>query len=858
MNQKKFWPPRFIWFILRWFADDEMLASMEEDLEVRCAKAAEKHGLFLAGFSCHFQGLLLLISFSLESFLWGLAMFRNYLKVAFRHIKRKKVYSFINVFGLTIGMTCFILIGLWVKDELSFDRFHRNRERIFRILNRTPDGSAYFQITYALGPALKAGYPEVEEACRVWLWYGSHIKYKDKIYAERNIYLADPSFFKIFSFPFIKGNPETALLDKYSIVLTEEMVRKYFGDEEDPIGKVLHLALLEGDFTVTGVIENIPMNSHLRFDFIGRIEFLGEDRLARWGEWSGPNYILLRPGVYPVDFETKISGIYKENVSPETTYVPELQPLSRVHLYEPGRPGQVKKVAMFSVVAVFILLMACINFMNLATAQSSRRALEVGMRKVIGALRRQIIRQFLGEAILIAFFALFLALIAVEALLPHFNRFTGKALVLLSGANIPLVLTLLVVALGTGFLAGSYPSLFLSTFQPVQTLKSQYSFRNRGGGIRKALIVVQFAISVGLIVCTLLVSSQLRFIQKRDLGLDRDHIVMAYVYPVLMPKFEAFKNVLLAQPEIKNVTSAAQLPFRIGENIQINWEGNQTNEMMSMDYTCVDYDFFETFHMEILQGRSFSKNFPTDEKTACLINETAAKRMGMENPIGMNIYMAHPAWPESFRTTHVIGVVSDFHARSLHTAIQPFVFRMYKPWHQFAFVKIDGAKMREALAYIEEAYKTYSQGIPFEYLFLDEVFDQQYTSERQLGELFNGFSLLSVVIACLGLFGLASYMTEQKTKEIGIRKILGASIPGIVAITTQEFLKWILLANLIAWPIAYFVMSKWLQEFAYKINIGPLVFVLSAGLTVIVAVVTVSYHSLKAALANPVDSLRYE
>jgi putative ABC transport system permease protein len=600
------------------------------------------------------------------------------------------------------------------------------------------------------------------------------------------------------------------------------------------------------------------MNSHLRFDFIGRIEFLGEDRLARWEEWSGPNYVLLQPSASVDDFETKIAGIYKENLSPATTYVPELQPLSRVHLYELGRPGQIKKVTMFSVIALFILLMACINFMNLATAQSSKRSKEVGMRKVIGALRRQIIRQFLGEAVLIAFFALLLSLIIVEAVLPNFNQFTGKALVLLSGASFPLVLTLFLVTLGTGILAGSYPSIFLSAFQPVQTIKSQHSFRNKGGGIRKVLIVVQFAISVGLIVCTLLVSHQLRYIQKRDLGLDRDHIVAAYVYPTLIPRFEAFKNVLLTQQGIKYVTSAAQPPFRVGENIQIDWEGNPTDQTFSADYTCVDYDFFRTFNMQIIRGRTFSKEFVTDEKTACVINEAAAQRIGLDNPVGTNIYMNHPAWPESFRPARVIGVVRDFHSRSLHTAIRPFIFRMYKPWQQYAFIKIDGSQIPTALSSIEEAYKTYSPGIPFDYMFLDEVFNQQYTSERQLGNLFNGFSLLSVVIACLGLFGLASYTTEQKTKEIGIRKVLGASIPGIVAMTTREFLKWIMVAILLAWPIAYFVMSKWLQDFAYKVNIGPMVFLLSAGLTLIIAVLTVSYHSMKAALANPVDSLRYE
>ena len=857
MNKKEFRPQRWIWFILRCFADDDMLDSIKEDLEVRCAKAAEKYGSVQTRLLCSLQGILLLVSFSIESFFWGITMFRNYVKVAFRHIKRRKVYSFINILGLTIGMACFILIGLWVKDELSFDRFHQKKDRIYRILNRTQDGNAFSSITYALGPALKAEYPEVEETCRAWLWAGSHVKYKDKIYAEGDIYLADPGFFKIFSFPFLEGNPETALNDMYSVVLTEETAQKYFGDE-NPLGKVLTVAAMEGDFTVSGVIENIPMNSHLRFDIIGRIEFLGEDRLARWEEWSGPNYVLLHPGASANEFASKIAGIYKKNVSPDTTYVPELQPLSRVHMFEPGRPGQVRKVTMFSVIAVFILLMACINFMNLATAQSSRRSLEVGMRKVIGALRRQIIRQFLGEAVLIAFFALILAMITVEAVLPYFNQFTGKSLVLLSEASFPLVLTLVLVTLGTGILAGSYPSLFLSAFQPVQTLKSQHSFRNKGGGIRKALIVVQFAISVGLIVCTLLVSSQLRYIQKRDLGLTRDHVIVSYVYPVLNPRFEDFKNLLLTHPGIQNVTSAAQLPIGIGENIQIDWEGNPTDDMMSVDYTCVDYDFFKTFNMQILQGRPFSKEFATDEETACIINEAAAQRMGLDNPIGTNIYMNHPAWPESFRPARVIGVVRDFHARSLHTAIQPFVFRMYKPWHQFAFIKIDRTQIQEALTRIKGAYETYSPGIPFDYLFLDEAFNRQYSSERQLGELFNGFSLLSVIIACLGLFGLASYTTEQKTKEIGIRKVLGASIPGIVVMTAREFLKWILIANLLAWPISYFVMSKWLKDFAYKVSIGPLVFLLSAGLTLIVAVLTVSYHSLKAALANPVDSLRYE
>ncbi len=784
-------------------------------------------------------------------------MLKNYLMIAWRTLRRHKGYSLINITGLAIGLACFILIGLWVKDELSFDRFHQKKDRIYRILNRTQDGQSIYSITYALGPALRERYSEVEESCRVWPYISSPVRYKDKIFEERNIYLADPSYFKIFSFPFIKGDSDTALADKYSVVLTEETARKYFGNE-DPIGKVFHVAIMEGDFKVAGIIADIPLNSHLRFDFIGRIEFLGEDRLARWEEWTGPTYLLLRPGASPDEFESAIKDIYKKNIGPDETYVPILQRLTEVHLYEFGRPGQVKKVYLFSVIAVFILLMACINFMNLATAQSFRRAKEVGMRKVIGALRRQLARQFLEEAVFIALLSLSLAVVIVETILPYFNQFTGKSMALLSGANFGLILTLLLITLGTGILAGSYPALFLSSFQPAQTLRYRFSSEERGGGIRKVLTVVQFAISVGLIVCTLTVAGQLRFIQSKDLGLDRHHVVIHSVYPALAPRFETYKNFLLTQPGVRQVTSAAQLPTRVGENIQINWEGNPTGDTISADYTCVDYDFFETFDMKILQGRAFSKEFPTDETMACVINETAAERMGLDNPVGTNIYMGHPAWPESFRRARVIGVVRDFHARSLHTTIRPFVFRMYRPWHQYAFIKIDGTRIEQTLGRIKAAFETYSPGIPFSFEFLDDAFNRQYLPEHKLSQLFNGFSLLSVIIACLGLFGLASYTTEQKTKEIGIRKVMGASIPGIVTLTAREFVKWIAAANLVAWPLAYYVMHKWLQEFAYRMSIGPAIFLLSAGLSLLVALMTVAYHSLKAAVANPIDSLRYE
>jgi putative ABC transport system permease protein len=857
MKDKEFRFSRFARSLLRRYADEEMVLSAEEDLAVRYGVALKEKGVLQARVQSVFQTTSLFFSFFVETIIWRMTMFRSYLKVALRALRRQKGYSFINIMGLTIGMVCFILIGLWVKDELSFDRFHEKKDRIFRVVNKTQGGDFIPSPTYALAPALKSLYPEVEEFARIWPWYGSLVTYGDKKFEEDNICLTDPGFFRMFTFPFIKGNPDTALKNMDSIVITESTAKKYFGNE-DPIGQALNLNRENSDFIVTGIIEDIPPNSHIQFDFITRVELLGEDRLARWEEWMGPCYILLRPNVSPEAFTAKIEGIYKEYVRPEATFLPILQPLTKVRLYERVRPGSVKTVAIFSVIAVFILIMACVNFMNLTTARSTRRAREVGMRKVIGAVRPQLIRQFLGEAMVVAFLSLALSLIVVEIALPQFNLFTGKSLTLLSKANLSIIITLFFVTVLTGLLAGSYPAFYLSSFRPVYTLKSQARFGTKGSGMRKLLIVFQFVISVGLITCTLVVTKQLRFIKTHDIGIDRENVVILINNPTLQTKFDAFKHELLTIPEIRHVTSAAQGPTNIGQSITIDWEGNPNEDMLNIDYTVVDYDFFKTFNMEITKGRGFSQEFASDEREACVITETTAMRMGLEDPIGKTIYMAHPAWPESFRRAHVIGVVKDFHSRSLHSSMWPFVFRMYRPWHTFIFIKLDGTRIPETLAKIESTFKSHTENYPYRYFFYEDFYDRQYQPEWRLGRLFNGFSLLSIVIACLGLFGLGAYMAEQKTKEIGIRKVLGASIPGIVTLTAKEFIKWIAIANLIAWPLAYLVMRGWLQDFAYKVSIGPMIFIFAAGLTLFIAFMTISYHSIKAALANPVDSLRYE
>jgi putative ABC transport system permease protein len=784
-------------------------------------------------------------------------MLKNYLKIALRNIVRQKGYSFINIAGLTLGLACFILIGLWVRDELSFDRFHEKKDRIFRIMNKVQSGDLISTPTYALAPALKEEYPEVEETSRVWPWAGSLVRSGDMRFEENRICLADPGFLRMFTFPLLKGDPDAALANKNSIVLTETTARKYFG-EEDPLGKVLFLDEYNAEFVVSGMIEDIPPNSHIQFDLLARVELLGEERLARWQEWTGPCYVLLRPGTSGADFTAKIADIYKRHVNPEATFTPVLQPLTQVHLYQSGRPAGLQKVLLFSLIAVFILVMACVNFMNLSTARSARRAKEVGIRKVTGARRPQLVRQFLGEALVISLIALFLALALVEAFLPQFNLFAGKSLSLHSNTGILMVLALFLVVLATGLLAGSYPALFLSSFSSAETLTQRSGFRGRGAAVRKGLIVFQFAISVGLLTCTLVAARQLHHIQTMDLGLDREHIIVLSNNPGLRQNFETFRNDLVREPSIRSVTSAAQGPTWVGQSFAINWEGNPPENMLPVDYTVVDYDFFQTFGMTMVRGRAFSREFPADEEGACIINETAVKRMGVENPLGMTIYMANPAWPESFRRARVIGVVKDFNARTVHTAIPAFVFRMYKPWHQYVFIKVDGARIPEALERIETAFERRSPDYPFRYVFYDEAFNRQYASERQLGTLFKAFGLVSIFISCLGLFGLASYTAEQKTKEIGIRKVLGASVPGIITLTAKEFLKWVAVAHLIGWPVAYFIMSQWLREFAYRVGIGPVIFLLSAGLTLLVAILAVGYQAVRAALANPADSLRYE
>ncbi|HEX9974328.1 MAG TPA: ABC transporter permease [bacterium] len=784
-------------------------------------------------------------------------MFKNYLKIALRNIKKHKGFSFINVTGLAIGMAICILMLLWVRDELSFDRFHENGDQIYRVVSEihTADHiSRNARTPNPLGLTLKAKYPEIINFVRFQGFDQWLVKYEDKSFINDNLGTADPSFFEMLSFPFIKGDPKTALKDKNSIVITENMAKKYFGDE-DPMGKVLKI--LE-DFTVTGVIKNIPENSHFHFDCIFPIEIMESFWETNFDDWRAIRfytYLQLGKNNSGEMVSQKIANVVRDHLPSSNTKI-YLQPLRDVHLrsdfewdLDNYAQGSMTYIYIFTLVAFCILLLACINFMNLSTARSMQRAKEVGMRKVSGAQRSDVIKQFFGESILLTFIALFLALILTELILPVFNNLSGKQLSLEFFNNFGFLIGLLGIALLTGIISGSYPAIFLSRFHPAEVLKgvSHWS-TNRGTSLRKILVIFQFALTTILIIGTTVIYNQVNYIRNKNLGFNRDHIITFGSHHM---NYEPFKNELLKNPNILSMTQSQAPNLQPWGVIGFNWEGQTPDQKDIMLYPVqVDYDYLKTFNIKMAEGRFFSKEFSTDATQAVVINETAAKVLGMKSPLGKKI--SH----EQLQGT-IIGVIKDFHQSSLHNQIEPLIFHIPEEFHLIC-AKLNSKNISKTLALIEKTWKKFVPNYPFTYEFLDKTIDNQYKAEQKISTIFKYFTILAIFIACLGLFGLASFMTEQRTKEIGIRKVLGASISGILFLLTREFTKWVLFANLIACPIAYLAMNKWLQNFAYRINLGVWIFVLSAVIALIVALVTVGYQAIKAALANPVESLRYE
>ena len=788
-------------------------------------------------------------------------MFRNHLKVALRNVRRNLAFSMINVSGLAIGMACCILILLWIQDELSFDRFHRHADRLGRVIVEVEhSGQRPWAVTEApLSLALKEAYPNIVQSTRMQLGRRFRVTYGEKqFYETRNIF-ADPAFFDMFTFPLIKGNPVTALSGKRSVVITEKAAQKYFGSA-DPMGKTLNFND-RFDLQVTGILQDIPKNSHLQFDFVlpfNWLEDLGQD-IQNWGNFNFFTYVLLEKGISAEEVSQKISG-YLQTIAPGNDRRLFIQPLEQIHLCSTFEYDDLavnnsdyKYVFIFASIALFVLFIACINFMNLTTARSSNRAKEVAMRKVVGAERKDIIRQFFGESLAFTFFSFGLALALVILFLPFFNDLSGKQLSLDFADNIWIPAGLVGIAVFTGLLSGAFPSIYLSSFQPGKVLKRTMTADPKSSHYRKALVVVQFSLSIILIIATTIVDNQIDYIRNRTLGFEKENLIYMPLVGEIRRQFETIRNEWLRNPDISGITASSNLPS-FGRNWaagSLNWDGKDPSEKIIMQGVDVDYDFFETLGMQIVEGREFSREFPTDETGGVILNETALNTMGIQSPVGKRFSIG--GWQGT-----IVGIVRDYNFKSLHNRIEPLIHVMINRQLNFMFIRIKSQNLSGTIKFLQNQWESHNPQFPFEYGFVDTLLGNLYTSEEKVRTIVNSFTFLAIFVSCLGLFGLAFYLTERRTKEIGVRRILGASVPKIVMMLSKDFLKWVLIANIIAWPVAYYFMDRWLQNFAYRAGTNIGTFVLSGALALVIALLTVSYQTVKAATASPSDSLRYE
>jgi len=794
------------------------------------------------------QVVYAIVAYSKLSACIGAAMLKNYFKITWRNIKNSKVYSFINIMGLAVGMACCILILLWVQDELSYDKFHENYSDIYRTIPELQNNKVSSN-PLALAAVFKEQYPEVREITRFcsrnWLF-----KYGDKIFNENGA-MVDAEFLKVFTFPLIKGTPETVLKGRESIVLSESAAARYLGTQ-DPIGKSI-LINNNTELIVTGILKDVPSNSHLQFDFLASMTLQGDREHTSWS-YEARTYALLDKNVNIQSFAEKISGFVMEHDKrTNQTVVLHIQPLSKVHLYSLNGTDPIIYVYIFLTIAIAILIIACINFINLSTARSNTRAKEIGMRKVVGAERSDLIRQFIGESMILSAIALLVSVGLVSLLLPAFNNLAQKELALNFTDNISTLFLLIGIILFTGLASGSYPAFLLSSFKPANILRRGKLQAGSGGFVlRKILVVGQFTATIVLIIGTIIMYKQLNYIRNKDIGLDRDHVVAITMDRELRQNYKSIKNEIKRNPNVINVSAARRYPTGIGHFNPVYWEGKGPEDYMTMTDASVDYDYFETLGMKIIQGRSFSEDYATDVENYVL-NEEALRITGLESPIGK----LFSCWEDEGK---IIGIVKNFHANSLHSEIGPVIFTLSQRHgsHRYIFVKIRPNDVPGTLAFLEGKVAEFAPNNLFEYRFLDDVFNGQYRGDQRRGEIYKYFTFLAIFISCLGLFGMASFTAEQRTKEIGIRKVLGASIVNILMMISKDFLWLLVVSNLIAWPIAYFLMSSLLNNYAYRTNIAAWIFIASGVTAIFVALLTVGIKIARAAYANPVDSLRYE
>ncbi len=811
-------------------------------------------------------------------------MFRNYLTVAVRHLNRRKGYAFINMMSLALGIACALLILLYIRDELSYDRYHEKADRIYRVISEERDRDQVIRTAEVMMPTVKfmrEDFPEVEEMVRfnppgnAWM-----IKYGDRGFYERDFYLADSSVFNVFDVPLLVGDPRTALAGIDKVVLSESIARKYFGDE-NPMGKILDA---EGSFhfEVTGVMRDLPANTHLGFDILAafRIQEHYADKPADVWDWrKSYSYVLLREGSDPDELEAKLPAFVEKYVGEQyngesSSLTFRLQPVTDIHLHshlerELTPNSDIRYVYLFGAIAVFIILIACINFMNLATARSAGRAGEIGLRKTFGAARGQVIRQYISESMIMTGLAVCGALLLAMLSLPWFNLLTGKSMFL--DVDTAWFVLGAVVAIGAvvGFAAGSYPALYLSGIAPVQALSS---LRSPGAGnvtIRRVLVVGQFVISIALIICTGVVYSQLDFIRARNMGLNTDQIVaVPQTFAPVVVKSSVFKARLKEIPAVTNVSMNFLLPGHknAAAPIKARRRGQDGSSTVDMNQAWVDDDYIGIFGIELVAGRNFDSALPGDWTAtgAVVINEAAVARLGYTSAgeaLGKEIEGLQELITDSDERGElrpsIVGVVRDFHYATLHEPIEPLVLFPNYPGG-YAMIKIDAGRMQEGLSAIEDAWYEVNPDWAFEYFFVEDTFARLYDAELRFGRIFISFSALAIVIACLGLVGLSSFTAERRRKEIGVRKVLGASPAGMVALLSREYFRLVIAAIVVAWPVAYIAMNAWLEGFAYRIDLDWTTFILAGALAMAIALLTVSYQAVRAATANPIDSLRTE
>ncbi len=859
--------PKFSkWFLRRFllsYSKSSALGDLEEEFEL----LVQEVGLRRAKHWYRWQVLKSLPSLVHHILFWRITMFRNYITIAMRTLKKHKGYSLINILGLAVGLACCIFILLYVLFELSFDTYHQDVDRIYMvgITSQSDKGREMTIGNMALTiPTLRERYPQVTLAARLNTDRITQVSAGDNVFKEQGLWHADPDIYKILTIPFVQGNPETALERPQTIVLTEEMALKYYG-RKNPVGETIKVG--DTEFEVTGILQNAPANTDMHYDMIMSWKTIEDDE--HYSTWNAlvratHCFIKLKSGVDADAFENQVKELPDEFVGEElakmgTVYRYFLFPFKDLHLTS-FTGGMAKPstnliyVYVFSAVGMLILLIACMNFMNLNTARSASRCCEVGMRKVIGAQRRQIIWQFLGESVLIAFIALVVAVGLVLLMMPIFNdlartQFTASSLV-----QAKILMGFMGLIFFVGLAAGSYPAFFLSSFKPIAVFRSSLTAGMRGRWMRQILVVGQFGISITLIVATLIVYRQILYMKNRPLGFDKEQklVITLKSWEMITENYETVKNEFLRHPSVLNATAASGVPGSMINRTWIYPSGEEAEKGRAFRSLRCDHDFLKVYDVELMAGRHFNKEIATDTYSAIIINEAGVKVWGWRSP---DEAIGKLLWERRYP---IIGVVKDFHWWGLQREIEPLLVRVAPDLFRSISLTVNTTDLQETLGFLEKTYQELFPGDVFEYFFVDTNFDLQYQSEERLVSIFRVFTILGLFIACLGLFGMASFIAEQRTKEIGIRKVLGAPVSRIIVLLTKEFVKWVLIANIVAWPLAYYAGERWLQTFAYRMKMGWELFLVAAVLAFVIAVVTVSYQAMKAAAVNPVDSLRYE